>query len=641
MLSQLPHHDGSPLYVSTQNPELGDQVTLRLRVPENYPRLRAVTVRSNPDNEPHWDDAEFIGTEQGWSWWQASVTVANPHLGYRWLLVFEEPAPVGVAPEILWLNQAGLHTGEVLDSDDFVLLTYPEPPGWLNNSVMYQIFPDRFSRSAAANSRQAPEWAQPAQWNDPVDPVMPSRVHQFYGGDLDGIVERLDHLQALGVGIIYLTPFFPAASNHRYDASSFASVDPLLGGDSALIRLVEASHERGIKVIGDLTTNHSGDRHEWFQRARADADSTERGYYFFASDELDAKYECWLGTKTLPKFNWASPELRLAFIEGPDSVVAKWLKPPYNLDGWRVDVGNITGRLRDQDFNAEVRQILRKTMLDVKPDSILLAEYANDPSSDFNGDAWHGAMTYPSFTRPLWRWLSAPDGGPYLNGQGEEERAPWYFGQPLGGIPQSTAQDFSEAVTRFNSQIPWRVRLGNMQALDSHDTARFATNAAPGTLPLAVGLQMTLPGLPTLFAGDEFGLTGADGELSRTPLPWGSVDEPQYAQWLRMYHQLSGLRTDYPALHSGGMRWLHADETTLVFVRETAEESLLVLAANLKEDGTVITELPASSVSEAANAIKLWGESVLSTEVDSLRFTVTGPTFSVWKLPGVATPDQP
>ncbi len=156
------------------------------------------------------------------------------------------------------------------------------------------------------------------------------------------MTEKLDHLVELGVNLLYLTPVFPAASNHRYDASSFLSVDPLLGGDEAYIRLIEAAHERGIRVIGDLTSNHSGDRHEWFLSALGNPAAPAEEFYYF-TDEGNTEYVSWLGYPTLPKFNWASEKLRERFIDGPDSVVAKWLKPPYNTDGWRIDVANMTG----------------------------------------------------------------------------------------------------------------------------------------------------------------------------------------------------------------------------------------------------------------------------------------------------------
>lgn len=631
----LPHHDGSSLYVSTQTPHLGQEVTVRLRVPESYPRLKEVVLRSNPDHEPHWDAARLLGTSAGWIWWEATVTVANPQHGYRWLLIHDDAAGPGPAPTVEWLNQSGLQRGEVLDAEDFSLLSYPAPPEWLNGSVMYQIFPDRFSRSAQADTRVIPDWAIPADWDDPVDPVMPARVCQFYGGDLDGIAERLDHLDSLGIGIIYLTPFFPAASNHRYDASSFLSVDPLLGGEEALIRLVQAAHARGMRVIGDLTTNHSGDRHEWFQRALKHPDAPERTFYYFAEGN---DYESWLGTETLPKFNWASPELRKAFIEGPDSAVAHWLKPPFNLDGWRIDVANMTGRLRDVDLNADVRQILRRTMEEVNPDSILLAESTNDATSDLTGDSWHGAMTYPCFTRPLWSWLSAPDGTPYVTAQGTEETTPWFFGQPVSGIPQGSAQDFARAVDRFNAPIPWRIRLGNMHPLDTHDTGRLATHVGSQTFAVAVGLQMSLPGLPSVFAGDEFGLTGADGELSRTPIPWGKVRDQEFASTIRLYRELIGLRKSHRVLADGGMRWLHADDHGLVFVRESEAEALLVFAAGPVQTQQYSVELPATVCAGLNEAQKLWGDAVLTHDGSTAKITASGPSFSLWRLPGVAVP---
>lgn len=633
MTTLTPHHDGSPLYVSDLAPQLGDVVAVRLRVPTGYGPLAAVRTRSNPDHEPEWTDAALLGSVDGWDWWEAPVTVRNPRHGYRWLLVHED-GPDGSKGTVEWLNQTGLHTLETLDAEDFALVAYPAPPAWLADAVMYQVFPDRFARSAQADTHPTPEWAIAASWDTPVDPVMPGRSQQFYGGDLDGVIEKLDHLVSLGVNLLYLTPIFPAASNHRYDASSFHSVDPLLGGDEAYIRLIEAAHARGIRVIGDLTSNHSGDRHEWFQAALGHPGAPEEEFYYF-TDDANSEYVSWLGTPTLPKFNWASQELRKRFIEGPDSVVAKWLKPPYSTDGWRIDVANMTGRLGDVDLNAEVRQLLRRTMIEINPDTILLGESTNDAASDLQGDGWHGAMTYPSFTRPLWGWLSEPDGTPFMTAEGVERTEPWFFGQPIGGIPRYTARQFVDAVVRFTGGIPWRVRLGNMQPLDTHDTGRFATNAGSGTIPVAVGLMVTLPGLPVVFAGDEFGLTGAEGEDSRTPIPWGTESEPAVAERLAVYRELIALRHAHPTLSTGGLRWVHVDEDTVVFVRESADETLLVLASK----GDADAEIPAGALAGAATAEAVYGDVTLAVADDgAVLLSADGPAFAVWRLTGVEVP---
>jgi alpha-glucosidase len=623
----IPHHDGSPLYVSNPTPSLGEVVRVRLRVPARYGPLVAVRTRSNPDHEPAWTDASSRGVVDGWEWWEAGIRIGNPRHGYRWMLQHEDGL-------IEWVNQAGVHAIETLDAEDFALLAEPPAPDWLYQAVMYQIVPDRFARSAEADLRETPDWAIPAAWDDPVDPVASARSQQFYGGDLPGATAKLDHLADLGVNLLYFTPVFAAQSNHRYDASSFDRVDPLLGGDDAFIELIEKAHARGIRVIGDLTSNHSGDGHEWFRAAHRTPGAPEQDYYYFL-DADNEQYVSWLGYPSLPKFDWASQALRRRFIDGPDSVVARWLKPPFSLDGWRVDVANMTGRQGDVDHNAEVRHLLRRTVRATNPAGILLGESTNDASGDLQGDGWDGAMTYPSFTRPLWGWLSEATGIPYRDADGSERTDAWFFGQPTGGIPRYTARQFAESVDLFSITIPWRIRLGNMQALDTHDTARFATNAAPGTIPVALGLSLTLPGVPVVHAGDEFGVTGSDGEAGRVPVPWGTAGEPAVAERMELYRDLIRLRREHPVLGTGGFRWLHVDDDAVMFVREDADEVVLVIATR----GDADVELAPDAVAGASAALLLWGDATLATAHDgTVLVTADGPAFAAWSLPGVRVP---
>lgn len=154
------------------------------------------------------------------------------------------------------------------------------------------------------------------------------------------------------MGVLYLTPVFPARSTHRYDASTFAHVDPLLGGDRALRKLTRAAHDRGVRVMGDLTTNHTGDAHEWFRAAHSDPGSAEAGFYFFTDHPDD--YVGWLGVPSLPKSDYSSTELRRRVYGADDSVLVRWLTGPDPLDGRRIDVANMTGRHGVQDLNREV-----------------------------------------------------------------------------------------------------------------------------------------------------------------------------------------------------------------------------------------------------------------------------------------------
>jgi alpha-glucosidase len=608
----LPHHDGSPLYVSTDSPSLGDVVRVRVRIPLGYGPVRGVQSRSNPNREPRYSIASVVGTTPGWDWWEAEIEVANPVHGYRFLLELSDGS-------VRWFNATGLHSIETLDSEDFQLVTYAPPPVWAKSTVLYQIFPDRFARSAAADSRELPAWAEQAQWTDEPIHSGPSIGRQFYGGDLEGIEDHLDHLERLGVTMIYLTPIFPAQSNHRYDALSFDLVDPLLGGDDALISLVEAAHRKGLGVIGDLTSNHSGDAHEWFRASHLHPGAPESGFYYWLDAE-QRSYVSWLGFESLPKFNWNSAELRRRFIEGPDSVVAKWLEPPYSLDGWRIDVANMTGRYLDQDLNASVRQTIRATMIEVNPDTILLGESTNDASSDFHGDAWHGAMTYANFTRPIWGWLSKP-GSAAVGG----------IGIALGSTPAYTGRELHAANVRFSAGFPWRVRLHNMNALDTHDTPRFRTSALDGTVPVAFGMAVSLPGIPVIFAGDEFGLVGLDGEHSRSPIPWDSVGEPATAKTIELYAKLIALRREHSALSEGGIRWLHVEDDVLVYMRESSEECVLLLAA--RADFDVV--LDARELNGAAEP--LFGTAEFTVADREIRLSGVGPTFAAWQLPGIET----
>ena len=197
-----------------------------------------------------------------------------------------------------------MHTHDVTDASDLVVSTYPAAPAWAVDGVMYQVFPDRFARSGADHG-PLPDWAEPAAWDDAGRCTSARRRRaSCTAATCSGVEQHLDHLVDLGVDVLYLTPFFPARSNHRYNASSFDVVDPLLGGDAALASLVAAAHDAGLRVMGDLTTNHTGAGHEWFRAAQADPASPEAGYYYF-TDHPDG-YEAWFGVPSLPKLDYGS-----------------------------------------------------------------------------------------------------------------------------------------------------------------------------------------------------------------------------------------------------------------------------------------------------------------------------------------------
>ncbi|MBX6751948.1 MAG: glycoside hydrolase family 13 protein [Micromonosporaceae bacterium] len=602
-----PHHDGSALYVSTLTPKLGEVVRVWVRVPAAS-GVTGVHVRTTPDGEPRFAPLEIDRDRTGKAiggygaddvWWRGQVRVHNPVTNYRFMLSKPSGPPS-------WLTARGIFDHDLPDATDFRLVAYEPPPAWIADAVVYEIFPDRFARSTAAgplDPATVPSWAVPCSWDtDEVVPNGPETPLQLFGGDLDGIIEHLDHIEELGANTIYLRPVFPAESNHRYNASSFDEVDPLLGGEPALRRLADAVHARGMRLIGDITTNHCGDTHPWFVAARRDPASPERQMFYF---DDEGGYECWYGVSTLPKLNWSSPLLR----ERMAAIVRRWLE---YYDGWRVDVANMTGRQGGEDHNHEVAATLRREVMGVRPDAMFIAEHNHDATGDLDRDGWHGTMFYAGFTRPLWTWLRAPS----LD-------LPDFIGVP-GGVPHRDGPAVLATIRSFWSLISWRALTHSWLLLDSFDCARFRTVAGTRERHLVgVGLQMTMPGTPMVSAGAEFGLTGRNGEGSRIPMPW---DRPHHRDEVtaKVFRDLIALRRSEPALTHGGLRWLYVDADTLVFARETAEESLLVAARRSTGDPVQLAiGTPAQGVYDAEDLVPDGGRITLPGD---------GPSLRIWRL---------
>lgn len=606
------HHDGSELYVPAHTPELGERVPVRIRVPAGG-GVSAVVVRVVQDAEPRWvravpDGADPLSGDPDAAdrFLVAEIPVHNPVTSYR--LMALGAAGTGSSGST-WVNGAGEFDREVTDQYDFRLTVFDPGPDWALDAVVYQIFPDRF---ASTGDKQMPDWATPARWSEPVIHRGPGTSTQLYGGDLDGVTAHLDHIAGLGATTVYLTPIFPARSNHRYNATSFAHVDPLLGGNPALARLAASVHGRGMRLIGDLTSNHSGDDHEWFRSARQDPRAPERGYYYINDD---GSYADWMGFPSLPKLNMTSEPLRELMFGTGDSVVARWLRPPYELDGWRIDVANMTGRNGPHDDSAAVARLMRSTLDAVRPGSVLIAEHCHDASGDLTGDGWQGTMNYAGFTRPVWSFLT-----------GVDNRLASVVGVP-GPVPRRGGAQIAATMRDFAASVAWKVAARQWNLVASHDTPRLATITGDDAIArVGVGLLFSYPGTPMVFAGDEIGLRGVDGEHSRTPFPW---DHPESwnRETLDAYRALARLRAEHRALRRGGLRWVLTANDVIAFLRETADERLLVLAARGPWPGATLPAQLATGVPET-----LYG----STDLDLDRVGITipgdGPGFGIWRL---------
>ncbi|MFM6941617.1 MAG: glycoside hydrolase family 13 protein [Candidatus Planktophila sp.] len=552
----IPHHDGSDLYVSNSAPKIGEVVEFKIRIPRSTP-VEEVHIRFFHDGEPRTRLAKRTKVTSVESWFSVKVEVINSVFHYRFMVVSKG--------NYSWLNGAGLFSHDVTDREDFQIIAKPHYPRWIQGAVFYQIFPDRFAKSDEV--RALPEWAVPRSWNRLPKGRDKTTGVEFYGGDFPGIVSKLEYLQDLGVNSIYFTPAFPSRSNHRYDATSFDEIDPLLGGDKAFVDFSNAAHAAGFKIMGDLTTNHCGAGHRWIEKALKNKSAKEREFFYW-DKTIPHGYVGWWGLASLPKLNYNSQKLRELMFDGENSVVRKWLRPPFAVDGWRIDVGNMTGIYLDQNLNQEVSRGIRRAMDETNSEAWLVAENADHSPSDLDGFGWHGTMNYNGFARPLVNWFNTP------------QKAMGNFSGLPGGNPRYDGFGTVAMMRAFAAGIPWRSLVASMVLLDSHDTARFRSvvgNDEQAHLAAAT-LLFTYPGVPSIFAGDELGLEGAWGEDSRRTIDW---DHPE--KWNQHLHSgfksLIAIRKKHDALINGGLRWIHVSENCMAYLRESKKETLLVFVS--------------------------------------------------------------
>ena len=557
---QTVHHDGSVQYVSELYPQLGSPVRIRLRVGLDTP-LKRPYLRIFPDGEQAFIALEHSHSDAVSHWWQADLVINQPLVHYRFILEAED----GV-----WSYTAAGPTAQLpLDNTDFRILADYAPPGWLETAVFYQIFPDRFYNGNLDLDPYPDEYEfqgrrpQIYPWGEPAPHGHPFPI-AFYGGDLPGVIQKLDYLQALGVNAIYLNPIFTAYSNHKYDVIDYERVDPHLGGDEALIALRQALDERGMRYLLDIVPNHCGYWHPWFQTAQANANAPEADFFTFINHPNE--YHSWLGVWTLPKLDYRSQELRRRIYENDDSVFRRWLRPPFAADGWRVDVANMLGRQGATQIGDEIAQDIRRAVKETRPDAYLMAENFFDSSAHLQGDQWDSVMNYSGLTLPLWHWLRGFDQGAHGIKWHIQGAQPW----PTAALAATWQQHLAA--------IPWTIALQQYNLLDSHDVPRIrSTVKGNDTLHrLATIIQFTFPGIPGLYYGDEIGMMDEEGFASRGCMVW---DEDRWNQdLLAFYKRLIKLRKETAVLQTGGFQILSVEPDTIIFQRASDTGCFLVVA---------------------------------------------------------------
>ncbi len=547
-------HSTLPPYVSGKC-RLGHKLTLRVRADARL-GIERILLRSTPEGEEIFTPLERQGyAEGGVQWWQVTIAINVPLFDYRFF-VYTECGNY-------WLAAAGCTRHTPLDSGNYKLLSLDGPPDWVPEAVIYQIFPDRFCNGDDSLSVKSGEYML---GSDPVlrvgwdeFNVKLGHGHVFCGGDLPGIISKLDYIQNLGVDTLYLNPIFVAPSNHKYDVADYYNVDAHLGGNEALIALRRALSERGMHLVLDVVPNHCGAQNSWFLEAQRNPYAPEAAFFTFTNHPHE--YECWLGVSSLPRFNYASTLLCERMYGSGDSVFRHWLRPPYSIDGWRLDVANMLGRRGRHQLGHKVGRAIRRAVKDENQQAWILGEHFFDGTSHLQGNELDATMNYRGFAVPLLQWLCGRNWAELMHRGGYDDQ---YL-------------DTDEFVTQldiFRTSVPEAIALEQMNLIDSHDTPRFLTMAGGDVerLKVAVAFLFAYQGVPCVYYGDEVGLEGGPDPDCRRPMPW---DEAKWDRDLLGYYSaLGNLRRRSSALKVGSLQML-APAQGVAFLRQSAEERII------------------------------------------------------------------
>lgn len=469
------------------------------------------------------------GEFNGYPLYSAEVPIASSDI-FRFFFIFFDEG------KSWYYSKEGITRYVPNNKSRFSLIPSLDAPEWVGRSTCYQIFPDRFCRGNESLGAREGEYefdggrVTTPSFDSVPKPFQEARCLDFYNGDIPGIIKKLPYLKELGITAIYLNPINDSRTVHRYDAVDFFHVDPKLGGDKAYEDLIEKAHELGIRIILDISINHTGTEAIWFKKALEDKNSEERGFYYFDGDEA----RCWQGVRTLPQLNYNSSVLRDKLYRKEGSAMQKYILPPFSQDGWRLDVAPELGRSGMDQFTMEVWREVRKSLKAIKKNLYLVGEDWDDSSQYMQGDAWDATMNYYGSSRPLRSWMGERDR--FLTGgwgHDPEREASW------------SGFEVAAALNEALSSVPDQMAFFQMNLLDSHDTPRLHNNKAVFNKDIYIGCVIayfSLPGMPSVYYGDENLLDGEMGsvEASRYPMCW---DEKRWDMDVHeVYRRMSELR---------------------------------------------------------------------------------------------------
>lgn len=617
--------DSTEFYRSPSEPKPGEVVVIRFRTQRN--NVDAVYLVSGEKKQK----MKIYKTVNGFDYYATKIIMPDEVYKYHFEILYGWVT--------CYYNHQGVGT-ERQEWFDFEIYPDYDTPDWAKGAVMYQIYVDRFYNGDTSNDVETGEYAYIGDISIKVDdwnktPAVMG-VREFYGGDLQGVMDKLDYLQELGVEVIYLNPIFVSPSNHKYDCQDYDYIDPhygkivedcdgvLMNGDrdnthaakyikrvtdlknleasnQLFAELTKEIHSRGMKIILDGVFNHCGSFNKWMDRERiyegqpgyapgayVSAESPYRSYFKFNDESrwpYNPTYDGWWTHDTLPKLNYReNSDLYNYVLE----IGKKWVSPPYNVDGWRLDVAADLGY--SNELNHRFWKDFRKAVKEANPNAIILAEHYGNPEGWLQGDEWDTVMNYDAFMEPVTWFLTG------MEKHSDEYREDLY----------GNSDAFIGAMRTHMRALHMSALTTAMNELSNHDHSRFLTrtNRRVGRISYAgaeaasqginvavmreaVVIQMTWPGAPTVYYGDEAGVCGFTDPDNRRTYPWGNED----MELIRFHKQMIALHKKYRVLKTGSTEFLWNDYQGLCYGRFSHNEQVIILINNRNEAREATVEI--------------------------------------------------
>ena len=527
-------------------------------------------------------------------------------------------------------NKAGV-VKDINSEYNFTILPDFSTPSWAKGAVMYQIYVDRFYNGDKSNDVVTNEYEylglkskRIEDWDTPLENM---DVCNFYGGDLQGVIDKMDYLSDLGIDAIYFNPIFVSPSNHKYDIQDYEHVDPHYGvivtktgnplsnedkdnknatlymtrttdpknleaSDQLLAKLIGIAHSKGIKVILDGVFNHCGAFNKWLDRegfyekngypvgAYASENSPYHNFFNWTGGEWpnNEHYSSWWDHPNHPKLNYEHSDELYTYIM---NIARKWVSPPYNADGWRLDVAADLGL--SKEFNMKFWRDFRKVVKNANPNAVIIAEHYGDPKDWLMGDQWDTVMNYDAFMEPVTWFLTGME-------KHSDEMRPDSLGNPdyffgamhhnmarMGGQSYSISMnelsnhDHSRFLTRTNHIVGRVDKLGSEVANQNVNKFVFME---------AVIIQMTWPGAPTVYYGDEAGVCGFTDPDNRRTYPWGHEDK----ELIDFHKAAIKMHKENEVLRTGSYKQLYSAHNVIAYGRFTSDDAVIVVVNNGEDE---------------------------------------------------------